>query len=193
MARPKNEELKADITATVERQFIKQGYNATSYRTIAEECGIGRALVQYHFPKKEKLAEAFMASLLEKSIVELGFTEADLHGNFDAIKAVGVHYFEKLLAKKGSRQFLQDILEKRDMTEEILSFNLNWALSHLDASTADKTSHVRLQRNVILHLGGFYELLYWSLRHDESIDIESELTIVVDSFAKTLAHTAQDD
>lgn len=186
MARPKNEELKTKIIAAVERQFLAQGYHATSYRTIAEECGISRTLVQYHFPKKEKLAEAFMTNMLQKCMVELGISEDDLHGDFGAAKAVGVRYFQKLVAEDGSRQFLQDVLENRDMTEDILAFNLDWALTHVGAD-ARKTKDPRLQRNIVLHMGGFYELLYWSLKHDERMDIEGELGLVVDSFEEALA------
>lgn len=186
MARPKNEELKAKIIATVERQFMTQGYNATSYRSIAEECGISRTLVQYHFPKKEKLAEAFMSNVLEKCIAELGLSESDLLGDFEAVKAVGVRYFQKLVAEEGSRRFLRDVLESRDMTGDILAFNLDWALSHVAPASA-KTDSLRLQRNIVLHMGGFYELLYWSLKRCEQMDIEGELGLVVDSFKEALA------
>lgn len=186
MARPKNEELKSRIVAVVERQFMAQGYHATSYRTVAEECGISRPLVQYHFPKKEQLAEAFMANLLEKCMAELGLGEADLRGDFAAVKAVGVRYFEKLVAKEGSRRFLQDVLENRDMTEDILAFNLGWALEHVGADAA-KTADPRVQRSIVLHMGGFYELLYWSLKHGEPLNIEGELGLVVDSFERALA------
>ncbi len=185
MARPKNEELKARITAAVERQFLEHGYRETSYRSIAEECGISRNLVQYHFPKKEHLAEAFMESLLEKCIDELGFKESDLLGNFENVKAVGVRYFTKLLAGKGPRRFLQDVLANRDMTEDILAFNMEWALEHIGMKPAIKKN---VQRNIVLHMGGFYELLYWSLRFDEDIDVATELGAVVDAFAEALAH-----
>lgn len=185
MARPKNDELKAQITAAVRRQFLEQGYRATSYSTIAQECGISRNLVQYHFPKKEQLAEAFMESLLEECMDELGLGEADLVGDFANTKAVGARYFSKLLASEGSRRFLQDVLASRDMTEDILAFNLEWALSHVGAGPA-KTADARVRRSIVLHMGGFYELLYWSLRHGEAIDVPTELGGVVDAFQEAL-------
>ncbi len=186
MARPQNEKLKAAITAAVERQFLERGYRDTSYRSIAEECGISRNLVQYHFPKKEKLAEAFMESLLRKSMRELGFSEADLHGDFKKIKAVGVLYFETLMASSGSRQFLQDVLASRDMTEDILAFNMDWALDAVGATPATKKD---VQQSIVVHMGGFYELLYWALRHDEQIDLAGELDIVVDAFKEALVRS----
>ena len=186
MARPQNEQLKAAITAAVERQFLEHGYRETSYRSIAEECGISRNLVQYHFPKKEKLAEAFMESLLKKSMRDLGFCEADLRGDFKKIKAVGVRYFETLMASSGSRRFLQDVLASRDMTGEILAFNMDWALDAVGAAPARKKD---VQRSIVVHMGGFYELLYWALLHGEKIDLRSELDIVVDAFEKALGRS----
>lgn len=141
MARPQNEQLKARITAAVERQFLEHGYHETSYRSIAEECGISRNLVQYHFPKKEKLAEAFMESLLKKSMLELEFSDEDLRGDFKKVKAVGVRYFETLMASSGSRQFLQDVLSSRDMTDDILAFNMDWALEAVGITPVVKKTY----------------------------------------------------
>ena len=186
MARPQNEQLKARITAAVERQFLEHGYHETSYRSIAEECGISRNLVQYHFPKKEKLAEAFMESLLKKSMLELGFSDEDLHGDFKKVKAVGVRYFETLMASSGSRQFLQDVLSSRDMTDDILAFNMDWALGAVGITPVVRKN---VQRSIVVHMGGFYELLYWALRHEEEINLERELGIVVDAFEEALART----
>ncbi len=186
MARPRNEQLKKRIIEVVKEQFYKRGYNETSYRSIAEECGISRALVQYHFPKKESLAEAFMTDILDECMDELNLTNSDLIENFEAIKSVGVLFFNKLLKNQGSRFFLQDVLQNRDMTENILAFNFEWALSHAIDNFESKTSDVNLRRNIVLHMGGFYELLYWSLCNNEQMDVELELSRVVDAFAEEL-------
>ena len=184
MARPKNEELKMAITTAARKQFFEVGYNATSYRSVAEECGISRNLVQYHFPKKELLAIAFMESLLDSCMKELGLSKEKLVSNFASITQVGVLYFQKLVAKEGSRSFLKDVLRDRDLTESILAFNLDWALGHV--TEEELKPNTDLQRTIILHMGGFYELLYWSLCNNREIDIAHELGLIVSSFAKAL-------
>ncbi|MDO4842007.1 MAG: TetR/AcrR family transcriptional regulator [Phoenicibacter congonensis] len=131
MSRPKNEQLKAQIVKEAEKQFSTVGYKNTSYTTIAEACEISRNLVQYHFPKKESLAIAFMESVLSRSMEKLGFSDIDLRGNFDAIKKVGTVFFEKLLKKPGTRLFLTDIISSRELTQSVLAFNYEWALSHV--------------------------------------------------------------
>lgn len=184
MARPRNEQLKRQIAQAAARQFREAGYNATSYSSIAAECGISRNLVQYHWPKKELLAMDFMDATLDESIAELGLSKETVTGDFESITAVGVRFFETLLKTAGSTQFLQDILASRDLTEGMLIFNLNWALGHVNAPDDIDLDAVR--RNVITHMGGFYDLLYWCLRHDEPLDIEAELSKVVAAFARAM-------
>lgn len=188
MARPKNEQLKAQIAQVAARQFRKAGYNATSYTSIAAECGISRNLAQYHWPKKELLAAAFMDDVLNESISDLGFSKDSITDDFEGITAVGVRFFEKLLKSEGSKQFLQDILASRELTEGMLLFNLDWALGRVSIPGGFDLSLIR--RTVIVHMGGFYDLLYWCLRHDEPLDIAVELHDVVSAFAQAMGKYA---
>ena len=48
------------ILDIAERRMRQTGYNAVSYRNIAEEMGIKSASLHYHFPKKEELGEALV-------------------------------------------------------------------------------------------------------------------------------------
>lgn len=57
------------IKDAAQKIFLKKGFDGTTTRDIAEECGINRALVNYYFRSKEKL---FNTIFLEK--VELYFT-----------------------------------------------------------------------------------------------------------------------
>ena len=179
MARPKNDKLKDEIAQVAARQFAERGYDATSYTTIAEECGISRNLAQYHWPKKELLAVRYMEDLLAQCIAELGFDDASVFGDYDRIAAVGTRFFSTLLAKEGTRLFLKDIIASRDLTETVLSFNLNWATSHVESVGNDPDA---VQRTVISRMGGFYDLLYWCLKHDQPMDVESEIGHVVSAF-----------
>ena len=63
------------ILDIAERRMRQTGYNAVSYRDIADEIGIKSASLHYHFPKKEELGvalvqrytENFAAALLQIS------------------------------------------------------------------------------------------------------------------------------
>lgn len=127
MARPKNDKLKNKIAQVAARQFAERGYNATSYTTIAEECLISRNLVQYHWPKKELLAVRYMEDMLSQCVADLGFADEDLVDDYDRMTAVGTRFISTLLETEGTRRFLKDIIASRDLTEVVLTFNLNWA------------------------------------------------------------------
>lgn len=53
------------ILDIAERRMRQTGYNAVSYRNIAEEMGIKSASLHYHFPKKEELGEALVGRYSE--------------------------------------------------------------------------------------------------------------------------------
>ena len=139
MARPRNEELKEKIVLAAWTQFHERGYDATSYSSIAEACDISRNLAQYHFPKKELLAIAFMERLLSECQEALGYDDESLIGNYRRVFEVGCCYFEFLL-QHGYRQFLLDIIASRELTEDILAFNQSWALTHIGALGLDQLS-----------------------------------------------------
>ncbi len=182
MARPQNTELKERIEQAASELFSQVGYDATTYAAIAKRCGISRNLVQYHYKKKELLAIAFMKRLLASVQENLGYTDDDLEGNITAIYQVGVGFFTSLVQDEGYRTFLQDILRGRDLTETILVFDNDWALSHL--RVYDEQHRDEILRSVIRHMGGFYELLYYSLKNDQPMDIEEELKRVVRAWAE---------
>ena len=179
MARPKNEKLKDEIAQVAARQFAERGYDATSYTTIAEECGISRNLAQYHWPKKELLAVRYMEDLLSECVSELGYEDSDLIDDYERIAAVGTRFFETLLSKEGTRLFLKDIIASRDLTETVLAFNLDWATSRVRSTDYDPDA---TQRAVISSMGGFYDLLYWCLKHDRTMDVGAEISRVVNAF-----------
>ena len=185
MPRPKNEELKAKIRATAWEQFRTRGYTATSYSSIAEACGINRALVQYHCPKKEQLAIGFLERLLVACREALGFSEADLKRNYTRIFEVGCCYFGFLM-RHGYRQFLTDIISGRDTTETMLAFNGGWALAHAGLPTPQGDDRIAFTHAVIVHMGGFYELLYYCLKTGEAMDVPAALAYVVNAFATAL-------
>ena len=60
-------QTKTEIIHAAWRQFRTSGYHATTYASIAKACGIGRSLVQYHFPRKEELPISLVSWALEQS------------------------------------------------------------------------------------------------------------------------------
>jgi AcrR family transcriptional regulator len=70
MSYKKGDETKERILKAAGRLFEEQGYYETGIGDIAEEAGMGRASVYYHFPDKESIARALFDSIAER-IVEV--------------------------------------------------------------------------------------------------------------------------
>ena len=71
--------LADDVTEAIVRaaydSFLDVGYARTTYQRIADLSGFERTLVQYHAPKKDDLAQQFLAQVLaavEAAVVEHG-------------------------------------------------------------------------------------------------------------------------
>ncbi|MDO4399416.1 MAG: TetR/AcrR family transcriptional regulator [Coriobacteriia bacterium] len=189
MPRPKNDKLKREILDAARASFRVRGYDATTYATVAEACGISRNLVQYHFPKKQQLAIGLMERLLEESRQALGIEEEELRGNLGAIYTIGVCYFEFLLQENAYRTFLADVTRNRDLTEEVLSFNGGWALEKMGREDSLNEANPQVTRAVIVQMGGFYELLYHCLQRGGDIDVPAELHLVMRAFSQALGYT----
>lgn len=183
VARPVNAEKRQSIEDAAFHLFDTIGYDKATYAAIAAELGISRNLVQYHFPKKEMLAIAYMEGMLAHIQAELSITDGNIAKNpRSSLVRVGTRFLEGLLQDKGKATFLRDIIRSRDLTEDVLAFNTKWAFSRLEESYANISDNHLAQRAIIFNMGGFYELLYHCLKDDEPIDLESELDAVVGAF-----------
>ncbi len=192
MARPRNEEFRKKILDSFWESFQKEGYKSTSYGNIAEKLDVTKALVQYHYPKKEQVAISFMERLLNEAtdILHIENT-AERTGTFANLYRLGRVYFAFLLQTNGYRLFLLDVISSRDLTEAVLAFNVSWALGFTGYDTANEPKHFKLDevnRSVIVHMGGFYELLYHCLKNEQPFDVEAELRDVLEAFICALGY-----
>ena len=91
-------DTKERILDTAERLFAKQGYAATSLRSIIAEAGVNLAAVHYHFHSKEALLEALILrrsvpanrerlALLDRFEVEAGGNPVSLERVIEAFLA----------------------------------------------------------------------------------------------------------
>jgi TetR/AcrR family transcriptional regulator, transcriptional repressor for nem operon len=65
MARKSNFDVREDVMAAARATVERDGYNALSFRTLADEVGVKSATVHYHFKTKGDLAEALVARYRE--------------------------------------------------------------------------------------------------------------------------------
>ena len=156
---------KQAIEAAAFRLFSEQGLDATSYTAIAEASGCGRPLVQYHFPKKEDLAVAFVERCLLSVAEVYSGSDYDVEEHTVRVLRMGQLYYE-LILNGGMRAFMVDALANRNITSRIIRLNAEWSLPYTDDDAADPG----LVEASIKATGGIYELLHASLSEGLACD-----------------------
>lgn len=187
MARPENPALRAQIVACAREQFHEKGYKATSYAELAQNVGITKGLLQYYFPKKDQLATEVMTQVLEESIAALGIRNRAAEHSVKAygeLYRIGQVFFAYLLAPEGYQQFLSDVVSSLDLVDNVLAFNLNWAMAY--AQEGERTEGDAVTESVVMTMGGFYSLLHYTIAHKREMDVAKHLGTVMREVMRAL-------
>lgn len=175
VARPKNQKLINDIIKSSWQLFLEKGYNGTTYSDIAASCGVSKISVQNNFPLKSMLAAAnlerlrFCAAKVERD----EFPSVD--DAFTKMYLLGQIYIAALLSSEGSRRFLKDILESRLLTEETISNDFRWSLEFVFGTVEADQPYEHMREDLIVAMGGLYELIYFGLSAHVDIDIPGRM------------------
>lgn len=188
MARPRNKETEKIIEKCASELFVYEGYEKTSYTKIAEKSGLTKTLVQYYYPKKSELALSIFQRVLDQ-ILEKSKKENLLTNNkYENLLMIGCVYFDILL--KQAKKFTLDIIGSRELTSEILGFDIEWGTKYL-LGTEDAIS-TEIRYVLIRSMGGFYELLYYCLKNDKDLDVFQHLRKVVLDFRDVIGDKNHD-
>lgn len=179
--RPDSKEL---IKQAAYKQFLSVGFNATTYQSIADACGLARTNIQYHFPNKTVLALTFIEDLLISVRDSLEVSPIFKDNKMENLFLIGQVFFAFLLDGEGHKKFALDLFSSRALTGEILSLDYNWGLTYLglDMDSLDP----QLNEDIIFSMGGFYELLYHSLSEGKPFNVYRQLSKVLHTIMEDL-------
>ncbi|MEC9435538.1 MAG: TetR/AcrR family transcriptional regulator, partial [Pseudomonadota bacterium] len=68
---PKGDRRRKELVAIATRLFAGKGFDKTSLQDIADEAGLTKAAVYYHFPDKARLYEAVVVSRLAENYAQV--------------------------------------------------------------------------------------------------------------------------
>jgi AcrR family transcriptional regulator len=106
------------ILQAAQRRFLQWGYSGTSTAQLAEDLGITKAALYYHFPDKEALFLAVVRSFLGEIALELEAVAPLFDGN-DAAGALGALATVFLSRNETSAQIQQlSFQESRHLSQE---------------------------------------------------------------------------
>lgn len=182
MPRAKNEKVYQDIISAAHELFLEKGYDNTSYQDIAESCGQKRNLVQYYFPYKTMLAVSFFEKLIGGVVDFVEDEQLACDNPYATMLRIGYLHFAFLLKDEKTRSFTEDVLRSRELTDSMLLFDFDWGMEFLAIDLTDAKDH--MQQEIIYAMGGFYELLYASLKNGNEMNVESYLRRVVIAIAE---------
>lgn len=179
MARPRNEELYNSIRQTAYRQLLSYGYTDTTYQSIASACGVTRTAVQNYYASKPDLALSFFGDLL--AVINSIITENKLHqeNEFDTMFCIGQSFFAFLMKDPESRKLLLDLTTSREITSEVLAFEYKWGIQFIASERT--VPEEKFRDDVIVSMGGYYELLYKYLKDNLPFDMPTHLGRVIRS------------
>lgn len=141
------------------------GLKAASYTAIADRCGLGRPLVQRHFPQKTQ----FVLDLTEDRIAAC-IDVLNQHDLFSSSTETGILrvmqlYFSILLRNEQSMNFSREMLSRRDSMSAII------AVCHETAVRLGlQGDRAAMLESILQATGGTAELIVYKIDHGEPID-----------------------
>lgn len=181
MARSKNPELQSSLEQALYESLCSNGLDGTSYQLLADRVGISRALVQHYYPKKIDFAMGFLKRVMAAACEILGiesYAKGDPIGYLDTYRASCL-YYSYLLDEDGARPLLFSILKDRELTDELMHQHYEWGLQFTNPSLP---SYELRSQDLIEAWGGFYELMYFSIKQGFELDVPMRVLHLLDDF-----------
>ena len=128
---------------------------------------------------KPDLALSFFSDLL--AVIDDSVRRNRLHeeNEFDTMFCIGQSFFYFLMKDLESRKLLLELTQSREITSEVLAFEYKWGLQFIGSERT--VTEEKFRDDVIVSMGGFYELLYQYLKDEEPFDLPTHLGRVVRS------------
>lgn len=190
MARRRNPETIMKILDASWNLFGKKGYTDTSYADVARASGINRATVQHYFPKKELMASQNLVRLRGCAVERAGKEFPDAQEPFARLYLLGQIYIAALMSCAASRRFISGVLENRLLTDETINSDFEWSLEYV-FDAAMREAGEGLRQDIVVAMGGLYELMFQCILRDAKMDISQRLRPVFRSFAELVPLDAQ--
>jgi len=142
-------DTKSRIIAVATRRFARVGFNGTSLAHIADEVGMRKPSLLYHFPSKEALREAVLQDLLGHWQTRLPAILAKAHSGGDRFAALfdEVHEF---FAADPARPLLvmREVVDRPTETRERLSDAIRPWLSLITEAIDEGKKSGQIRREV---------------------------------------------
>ena len=159
---------KAKIKRTAFVLLTKVGFQKITYKLIADQSGVDRALVQYYFPKKDNIALDFWRFLLDISgqfVKQRPETTEFKQSRSVWVNALAYSY---LLSTPELRNLTLELIESRRITDGFADLITAASIDFLNINADDEKYDLLVKRNRIV-IGQTMNDLYHALATGERI------------------------
>jgi|GEM_PF-2234897 len=158
IAQVKAQDKKRSINRAARRLFARQGYAKTLMKDIAEEAGVTKTLVQYHYPHKDVFITDLVEDMLDSTNGYLANNGMLKEGYYENLLMVGAAHFAYLLESEKMRNLTPDIVGDRAVTGKIIDLDIEWARAYMGHGEEGEWAD-----GIAIIMGGAYDLIYRSI------------------------------
>lgn len=112
----KGEALKQEVMRVAKRHFALKGFAATNIDEIADELGISKPSIYYHFGKKEALFDAVIGQSMEQHARYLQHVMKTASDPVDALRIFVLSYAENLF---GENRYLTNLMMQKLANDDL--------------------------------------------------------------------------
>jgi len=115
-------EVRDQILAAATRQFAQNGFDGTTLQTIADEVGVRKPSLLYHFPSKDALRFAVHQKMLDhwnEALPRLLHAATSGEGQFDAVISELVAFFTR--DPDRARLIVREVLDRPTLVSTLIN------------------------------------------------------------------------
>ena len=175
MAKGRNAATERSVLHAAWDLFCACGVDKTSYTELAERSGVSRPLVQRYFPKKDLLVEECVRRIRQESVaVGDACVACAMPGTppspLGLLYARGQVNVAAYFADEGVRRLMCGVFASQSLPQQTIAEGLRWTM-HEVLPERVLPDQVDEPDEIIMAMGGMYELIYTYLRKNTELDI----------------------
>lgn len=183
MPRARNEETERAIRAAAWQLFFDNGIEKTTYTALARRSGVSRPLVQRYFPKKEMLVDECVATIRAASVCVCDERYGTDRDPLELLYLRGQVNIATYFACEGLRKIMVDVFSSRELTQRTIADGFRWTVSET-LPGHDEVLAAGEPDELIMAMGGLYELVYFHLSRSTTPDIAACVRPSIEVFAR---------
>ncbi len=169
--------------------MYERGIKQTSYTAIAQKAGVGRPLVQRHYPKKDELLVLFISQLVDTCKARL--TDFDQETTDPLLRTLHLSqlYLQTVLYDENMQALTLEILSNRDITGAMVRHHFESSFVWVAMQSSDDQQEA--YEASIKAIGGIDELLVMQLTDGaapDAGDLAAQLMAALEAFVANAAY-----